>query len=84
MDSKQYCHMLKKHLLSFGRDTMLENYFYQQNNDLVYTSKVTKKWLKAHNIDVLEKPSKSPNLNLVETYGAFMCVMFMAMGGVSL
>ena len=38
----------------------------QQDNDPKHTSKVVKEWLNEDRIEVLEWPSRGPDLNLVE------------------
>ena len=37
--------------------------FFNRNNAAIHTSKLTKDWFKTKNIDVLDWPTKSPNLN---------------------
>ena len=42
------------------------NVIFQQDNAAIHTSKLTKDWFKTKNIEVLDWPTKSPDLNPIE------------------
>ena len=42
------------------------NAIFQQNNEVIHTSKLTKDWFKTKNIEVLDWLTKSPDLNPIE------------------
>ena len=46
------------------RDT--NNPIFLQDSAAIHTSKFTKDWFKTKNIEVLDWPTKCPNLNLIE------------------
>ena len=39
-----------------------------QDNYLKYSAKLTKKWLKDNNINIIKRPSQSPDLNPIENW----------------
>ena len=42
------------------------DYIFQQDNDPKHTAKSTKQWLSENSVDVLQWPSKTPDVNPVE------------------
>ena len=42
------------------------NAIFQQDNAAIHTFKITKDWFKAKNIEVLDWPTKYPDLNPIE------------------
>ena len=59
--------ILKQHLKTSVRKLKLgRKWVFQTDNDPKQTSNVVAKWLKDNKVKVLEWPSKSPDLNLIE------------------
>ena len=51
---------------SAGKFQLGHNWKYEQDNDPKHTAKVVKKWFKDNNVNILEMPSQSPDLNPIE------------------
>lgn len=64
--SSDYINVLTNNLLLFAEELGGPNWIFQQDNASIHTSKMTKKWFEDKNIQVLDWPSKSPDLNPIE------------------
>ena len=67
MDGAKQRRILDENLFESAMDLKLGRRFtFQQDNDLKYKAEVTLEWLNKKNINVLEWPSQSPDLNPIE------------------
>ena len=58
-----YINVLEKRLFPFINHQDTNNAIFQQDNEAIYNSNVKKDWFKTKNIQVLDWPTKSPDLN---------------------
>lgn len=67
MDFTQYYQILKNNVEeSFKSLKLRRGWLFQQDNDLKHCSKSTKESMHRHRYSVLEWPSQSPDLNIIE------------------
>jgi hypothetical protein len=66
MNGVKYREILDENLLLSTQDLRLGRRFHsKQDNYLKHTAKITKEWLLAKSLNVLEWPSQSPDLNTI-------------------
>ena len=67
MYSLKYCEILEKCFITSATKLNLKSgWAFQQDNDPKHKSRMTMKWLERNEINVLEWPSQSPDLNPIE------------------
>ncbi|KAG2459228.1 TCB1 transposase, partial [Polypterus senegalus] len=67
MTAAVYSDILDENLLQSALDLRLgRRFIFQQVNDPKHTARISKEWLQDNSMNVLEWPSQSPDLNLIE------------------
>lgn len=67
VDQNYYIHILEENLLPFMENEMpLRGSLLQQDNARPHTAMSTQRWLRNKNINCLEWPPQSPDLNIIE------------------
>ena len=66
MKSRDYIGILRYQLPVYGHLIGGDNYIFQQDNCSFHTANVVRKWFVSKNIQILDWPSRSPDLNPIE------------------
>ena len=66
MNSEKYCVTLEEFMLPSASVLLGENYIFQQDNAPCHTSRYTKNWFHENDVEILEWPARSPDLNPIE------------------
>lgn len=66
MDATKYCEILGDNMLPHLLEKMAPNSIFQHDNDPKHSSRLVRKYLSDHDVQVLDWPSQSPDLNPIE------------------
>jgi transposase len=66
MYAPKYIKLLQNNLVSSARKLNLDEWVFQQDNDPKHTSKLSMSYFEANDIEVMDWPAQSPDLNVIE------------------
>lgn len=67
MDAKEYACILHENLSASATKMGLNEFIFQQDNDPKHTSRVAKEYFEENEIELLDWPAQSPDMNPIET-----------------
>ena len=76
MNSIEYQNVLTECLLPYIAENSDQKLNFQQDNAAIHVSRSSKQWFSDNNIELLDWPARSPDLNIMEIGGVYLCVMF--------
>lgn len=66
MNASKYCEILEGNMLPHFLEKMPPSSIFQQDNDPKHSSRLVRNYLSGHDVQVLDWPSQSPDLNPIE------------------
>lgn len=66
MDQHQYKNILANDMLTYAHEHMSDSFVFQHDNDPKHTSRLVKGFLRESDVNVLDWPAQSPDLNPIE------------------